>query len=52
MIIIYLLKIYEMGTTVVLATHDKEVMNSLSKRVISLEDGRVIRDEEKGRFVL
>ena len=51
-IITLLLKIYEMGTTVVLATHDKEVINSLSKRVISLEDGRVIRDEEKGRFVL
>lgn len=51
-IIKLLLKIHQMGTTLVLATHDKEIVNSLEKRVISLEDGKVIRDEEKGRFVL
>lgn len=47
-----LLKIQEMGTTVILATHNKEVINSLGKRVVTLENGRVIRDEEKGRFIL
>lgn len=47
-----LLKINELGTTIVLATHNKEIINSLNKRVITLEDGRVIRDEEKGRFIL
>lgn len=46
-----LLKIHELGTTVILATHNKEIINSLEKRVITLEGGRVIRDEEKGRFV-
>ena len=51
-IIKLLLRIHEMGTTVVLATHDKETINILGKRVITLENGRVIRDEEKGRFVL
>ena len=51
-IIQLLLKIQEMGTTVILATHNKEVINSLEKRVITLEKGRVIRDEEKGRFIL
>jgi len=51
-IIRLLLKIQEMGTTVILATHNKEIINSLGKRVISLEKGRVIRDEEKGRFIL
>jgi len=51
-IIRLLVKIYEMGTTVVLATHDKEVINVLKKRVITLENGRVIRDEERGRFIL
>jgi len=51
-IIRLLVKIYEMGTTVVLATHDKEVINALGKRVITLENGRVIRDEERGRFIL
>lgn len=51
-IIRLLVKIYELGTTVILATHDKEVINSLGKRVISLENGKVIRDEERGRFIL
>jgi cell division transport system ATP-binding protein len=46
-----LLKIHDLGTTVILATHNKEIINSLGKRVITLEEGRVIRDEEKGRFV-
>ena len=45
-------KIYELGTTVILATHDKEVINSLGKRVITLDEGKVIKDEEKGRFIL
>lgn len=51
-IIRLLLKINELGTTVVLATHNKEIINSLEKRVVTLEEGRVIRDEEKGRFIL
>ncbi len=51
-IIRLLLKIHEFGTTIILATHNKEIINSLGKRVITLEKGRVIRDEEKGRFIL
>ena len=51
-IINLLLKINNLGTTVILATHDKEIINSLGKRVITLENGKVIRDEEKGRFIL
>ena len=51
-IIRLLVKIYELGTTVILSTHDKEVINSLGKRVISLENGKVVRDEERGRFIL
>jgi cell division transport system ATP-binding protein len=51
-IIRLLLKINELGTTIILATHNKEIINSLEKRVITLESGRVIRDEEKGRFIL
>jgi len=47
-----LVKIYELGTTVILATHDKEVINSLGKRVITLDKGKVVRDEERGRFIL
>jgi cell division transport system ATP-binding protein len=45
-------KINQLGTTVVLATHDKEVINSLEKRVITLDHGRVIRDEQKGKYIL
>jgi cell division transport system ATP-binding protein len=51
-IIRLLLKINELGTTVILATHNKEIINSLEKRVITLEAGRIIRDEQKGRFIL
>jgi len=47
-----LLKINELGTTIVLATHDREIINNLGKRVITLDKGRVIRDEENGRYIL
>ena len=47
-----LLRINEMGTTIMLATHNKEIINNLRKRVITLEKGKLIRDEEKGRFIL
>ena len=45
-------KINELGTTVMLATHDKEVINSLKRRVITLEKGKMVRDEKRGRYVL
>ncbi|MBI2034045.1 MAG: cell division ATP-binding protein FtsE [Candidatus Liptonbacteria bacterium] len=45
-------KINQLGTTVILATHDREVINGLEKRVITLDQGRVIRDEEKGKYIL
>lgn len=51
-IIRLLLKVHQMGTTVILATHNKEIINSLERRVIMLEKGKIIRDEEKGRFIL
>ena len=51
-IIHLLLKINEMGTTVILATHNRETINSIGKRVISLDRGKIIRDEEEGRFIL
>ena len=43
-------KINELGTTVILSTHNSEVVDGLKKRVIRLEDGRIIRDDEKGRY--
>ncbi len=47
-----LLRINEGGTTVVLATHNKETVNDLCKRVITLKDGRIANDCEKGKFIL
>ena len=51
-IINLLAKINELGTTVLLATHNKDIVNQLEKRVISMEDGKIIRDEEKGKYAL
>ncbi|PIS39397.1 MAG: cell division ATP-binding protein FtsE [Candidatus Nealsonbacteria bacterium CG08_land_8_20_14_0_20_38_20] len=51
-IIKLLLKINEIGTTVILSTHDKEIINRLGKRVLTLEQGALIRDEERGHFIL
>jgi len=45
-------KINELGTIVVLATHNRDIINALGKRVVTLEKGKVIRDEQKGRYVL
>ena len=45
-------KINQLGTTVILATHDKEVINNLDKRVISFDHGRLVKDEEKGKYIL
>ncbi|MFH1289301.1 MAG: cell division ATP-binding protein FtsE [Patescibacteria group bacterium] len=43
-------KINEEGKTVIMATHNFEVVNSLKTRVISLDDGKIISDEEKGGY--
>lgn len=45
-------KINEMGTTVILATHDREIINTISKRVVTLDKGRLIKDEERGRYMI
>ena len=51
-IIRLLLKINEMGTTIILATHNKDIVNSLGKRVITLDEGKLVRDDKKGRFII
>jgi len=45
-------KINDLGTTVILTTHNKGVIDSLGKRVVTLDAGRVIRDDEKGHYLL
>jgi cell division transport system ATP-binding protein len=51
-IINLLQKINQLGTTVILATHEKDIVNALDKRVITLDRGKVIRDEERGKYIL
>ena len=43
-------RINEMGTTVLVVTHEKELVNSFSKRVVAIEDGRVISDGMDGYY--
>lgn len=38
------------GTTIVMATHDKEVVDAMAKRVIAIEKGRIVRDEKEGVY--
>jgi cell division transport system ATP-binding protein len=45
-------KINELGTTVILTTHNKGVIDSLGKRVITMDSGRVVRDDPSGRYIL
>jgi cell division transport system ATP-binding protein len=43
-------RINRSGTTVVVATHDREMVDTMRKRVVALEDGRIIRDQQKGVY--
>ncbi len=45
-------RINEMGTTVILASHNKDVINAFGKRMITLEEGRVIADRKEGKYIL
>lgn len=51
-IIKLLLRINEFGTAVVLATHDKGIVDFLKRRVITLDGGKVVRDEQHGKYIL
>lgn len=45
-------KINDLGTTVVMTTHNKGVIDELGRRVITMDGGRIIRDDESGKYVL
>ncbi|MCU0679809.1 MAG: cell division ATP-binding protein FtsE [Planctomycetes bacterium] len=51
-IIDLLLRINNFGTTVILVTHNREVVNRLKKRVITMEHGRIVSDREHGKYLL
>ena len=38
------------GTTIIMATHDKEIVDSMGKRVIAIEQGEIVRDELNGVY--
>jgi cell division transport system ATP-binding protein len=45
-------KINDLGTTVILTTHNKGVIDSLGRRVITMENGKIIRDDPMGKYVI
>ncbi|MFH1170192.1 MAG: ATP-binding cassette domain-containing protein [Candidatus Vogelbacteria bacterium] len=45
-------KINALGTTVLLTTHKKEVVDALGRRVITMDSGRLVRDDKQGSYVL
>lgn len=51
-IIELLLRINNFGTTVVLVTHNKEIVNRLDKRVVTMDSGKIISDREHGKYLL
>ncbi len=51
-IIEILKKINELGTTIIITTHNKGVVDSIGKRVITMEKGRIVRDDAQGQYVM
>ena len=49
-IIKLLKKINKHGTTVMLTTHNQDIVNALNRRVVTIKNGRVVKDEAKGRY--
>jgi len=45
-------KINEIGTTIILTTHNKKVIDSLGRRVVTLDQGRIVRDDKDGQYVI
>jgi cell division transport system ATP-binding protein len=45
-------KINSLGTTVILTTHNKDVVDAIGKRVITMEKGKIIRDDKDGKYAL
>ena len=45
-------KINDLGTTIIMTTHNKGVIDALGRRVITMDRGRVVRDDKEGKYVL
>ena len=44
-------QINENGTTVIVVTHNREIVNAMQKRVVTLKKGVIVSDEEKGGYI-
>src|SRR5436190_661710 len=49
-IIKLLVRVNELGTTMLMATHNAEIVNALRRRVVHLDHGMVVRDEREGQY--
>lgn len=45
-------KINDLGTTVILTTHNKSVVDAAGRRVVTMDQGRIVRDDKQGKYVL
>jgi len=45
-------KINDLGTTVILTTHNKNVVDSIGRRVVTMDQGRIVRDDKEGKYVI
>ncbi len=45
-------KINDLGTTVIMTTHNKGVIDELGRRVITMDEGRIVRDDSSGKYIL
>ncbi|MBI5645165.1 cell division ATP-binding protein FtsE [Candidatus Kaiserbacteria bacterium] len=45
-------KINDLGTTVILTTHNKTIVDSIGRRVVTMDQGRIVRDDKQGKYVL
>lgn len=48
-----LMKINELGTTVIMVTHNRDIVNSVGRRVVTMEKGKIVRDQvEQGKYII
>jgi cell division transport system ATP-binding protein len=43
-------KVNRIGTTIVMATHDQAIVDAMRRRVVELDDGRIVRDQARGVY--
>lgn len=51
-VVAILKKINDLGTTVMLTTHNKSVVDSVGRRVVTVDQGKIVRDDKHGKYIL